>query len=371
MTDRVEEQATALVFVPDEGLDTFADMLSRSLEGKADGNWQDAAWPQLTELGAFGAVMPEERGGYGGARTVAVVARALGEKNAVTPFTMSSGAAARALADRQLSGDVSEILDAVESGAEIIALALHEQDTFPSFLNPEARLTPEKDGGFRLNGEKRMVAFASQAKWLLVPALSPEGVAIAVVSGEAVRTAMKAYELLDGTPVADLKLDGIRIEAKDVLARGGDAADLLLWMADAWSAGLCSEAVGAMRAMIDTTGAYLGVRRQFGQSLSANQALRHRFVDLEIALAKAETMAAVAAAAVDEAEAAERNRIVASARFITIRSAWKVSQEAIQMHGAIGMADETPLGRYFKRLMALSLWFGDEDQALTASFGRE
>ena len=210
-----------------------------------------------------------------------------------------------------------------------------------------------------------MIAFADEADWLLLPARTAAGeLALVVLDLSSVAHALRHHILIDGTPAADLELADHPVAADAVVALGDEAAALIAEMADALAAAQCSEAVGAMRAMIDATRDYLGVRKQFGQPLSANQALRHRFVDMEIALAKAETMATVAAAAVDESDAAERARTVASARYVVLRAGWKVSQEAIQMHGAIGMAAETPLGGYFKRILALVLWFGDEDAAL-------
>lgn len=369
VSDTIHEVDTHLVFQPDETLDMLGDMLARALAGAKNPDWRGRLWPALQELGLFAALMPERDGGYGGARTAALACRLLAQAGLVTPFAVSSAAIARTLGDLPQPGArVDALLQALGEGEGVATLALHEGDTLPAMRNLQSVLTPSDDGGYRLDAAKRMVAFAAEADWLLLPATMPGGeTAIVVLGRPTVEPALQPCVLIDGTPAAHLNLAGHPVAAEDVLVAGGEADAALARMADALAAAQCAEAVGAMRAMIDATGEYLGVRRQFGQPLSANQALRHRFVDMEIALARAETMAAVAAAAVDGEAAGQRARIVAGARHVVLRSSWKVSQEALQMHGAIGMADETPLGGHFRRLLALALWFGDEDEALKAA----
>lgn len=370
MSARPEAQAAApLAFQPDESLETFSDMLARSIVGKAGKDWRTELWPTLAELGAFAALAPEERGGYGGAHTAAIACRVLAQAGIVSPFAISAATVARALAQIDRADErLGTIVRSLENGAAVATIALHEEDALPSLLDPQSVLVRDA-GGYRLAARKRMVAFGAEADWVLVPVRSAAGgTAIALIERAKAMGALKPCTLIDGTPAADLELTEYPLREADVLATGEEARRLLLWMADAFAAAQCAESVGAMRALVNTTAEYLGTRKQFGQPLSANQALRHRFVDMEIMLAKAETMAAVAAAAVDAEDADDRSRIVATARYIVTRSAWKVSQEALQMHGAIGMANETPLGRYFKRLLALSLWFGDEDASLNAAF---
>src|SRR5690606_31845302 len=166
----------------------------------------------------------------------------------------------------------------------------------------------------------------------LIPVATDAGeLAAVLVEARPLAGAMRGYGLIDGTPAADLELSGHPVAEDEVIATGEAAVALFGELCDALSAAQCAEAVGAMRAMINATRDYLGVRKQFGQPLSANQALRHRFVDMEIALAKAETMATLAAAAM-EGEAAERSAVVAQARQVVLGAAWKVSQEAVQMH---------------------------------------
>lgn len=358
------DAAAAVLFQPDETLDMLGDMLSRALQDKAGADWREALWPALSELGLFAALLSEEEGGYGGARTGGLTCRLLAEAGAVTPFAMSSAAVGRTLAGRNPpTGKAAAISTALAEGKAIASLALHERDALPAIESATLRLTRDGDG-WRLDGAKRMVAYAGAARWLILPARTDDGELSAVaVEASPLAGAMRHYQLIDGTPAADIDLAGHPVADDELLATGDAAGSLLMEMCDALAAAQCAETVGAMRAMTAATRDYLGTRRQFGQPLASNQALRHRFIDMEIALAKAETMAALAAAAMEE-PAEARSRVIASARHVVLRAGWKVSQEAIQMHGAIGMANETPLGEYFKRILALALWLGDEDAAL-------
>lgn len=366
MSGHETDTGLPVVFQPDETLEMLDGMLTRALVGRTSAGWRDELWPALRELGLFTALLAEDDGGYGGARTAALGCRRLAEAGLVTPFAVSAAAITRTLVRHGGPGGRADaLLRSLAGGEKVATLALHEHDALPALLAPEARLAPAGDGGWTLTASKRMIAFADEADRLLLPARTAAGEpALVVLDLSSVAHALRHHILIDGTPAADLELADHPVAADAVVALGDEAAALIAEMADALAAAQCCEAVGAMRAMIDATRDYLGVRKQFGQPLSANQALRHRFVDMEIALAKAETMATVAAAAVDESDAAERARTVASARYVVLRAGWKVSQEAIQMHGAIGMAAETPLGGYFKRILALVLWFGDEDAAL-------
>ena len=358
------DAAGGVLFQPDETLDMLGDMLSRALQDRAGADWRETLWPALSELGLFGALLSEEDGGYGGARTAGLACRLLAEAGTATPFAMSSAAIGRTLAQQTaLSARAAEISTALAEGSAIASLALHERDALPAIESATLRLTRDGDS-WRLVGAKRMVAYANEARWLILPARTDGGdLAVVAVDASSLAGSMRHYQLIDGTPAADIEFARHAVAADNVLAEGKAAASMLLEMCDALAAAQSAETVGAMRAMTSATRDYLGTRRQFGQTLASNQALRHRFIDMEIALAKAETMAALAAAAMEE-PAQARSRVVASARHVVLRAGWKVSQEAIQMHGAIGMANETPLGAYFKKILALALWLGDEDAAL-------
>lgn len=362
------ETCEPVLFAPDESLDMVSDMLERALTNCPDGDWAETVWPLLTDLGILEAVAGPDRLMEGSGRLAGLVCRLLGQAGRVTPFAISSAVAASMIGDVSASSPlVREMLGEIAAGKSIATLAVHEDDALPVTGNLGTRLS-QTGVSWALSGEKRMAPFAGQADWMLVPAeLANCDPALVLLRASDFAPDLRPYRLIDETPAADLVFAGLPVDEASVLCTGDVAARVLARMQDALTAACCADATGAMRAAIDATGEYLGVRRQFGEPLSSNQALRHRFVDIEIALAKAQTMSMLACAALEEECPASARAIADQARYIVIRAAWQVSQETMQMHGAIGMADETPLGTCFKRLLATSLWLGDEDQALTAS----
>ena len=126
-------------------------------------------------------------------------------------------------------------------------------------------------------------------------------------------------------------------------------------------AALASEAVGAMAVLVDSTLEYLKTRQQFGRPIGTNQALQHRMVDMYIALDEARSMALYGALMLREGDAAARRKALSATKIEIDRTAKRVGQEAVQMHGAMGVTEELAVGHYFKRLSMIATTFGDSD----------
>jgi alkylation response protein AidB-like acyl-CoA dehydrogenase len=293
------------------------------------------------------------------------IAERIGWAGVVSPFVWSSAVATRALSRLDSCEALARHRHKLAAGESIATIAFHEDDTYPTIFTPHAHAVREGDG-YHLNGRKRIVPFGADAQLVLVPAMLEKELALFAVDVSRQDYVMRRYAAVDRTPCADLCFKDALLSSDALLACGRQARDLLEWMQDAWIAALCADAVGAMRRVIEMTGSYLKVRQQFGRTLSSNQALRHRFVDLDMDLAQAETVSEWAAAVLDTATAPERHRAICTAHYTVVKAAWKISQEAVQMHGGIGMADETPVGLYFKRLLTMALVAGDEDRAILA-----
>jgi alkylation response protein AidB-like acyl-CoA dehydrogenase len=166
---------------------------------------------------------------------------------------------------------------------------------------------------------------------------------------------------IDDASYATLRLDNITLQPGSELARGPEAELLIAWARDILITMHCAEALGAMSMLVDMTRDYLKVRRQFGEPLSAFQVLRHRLVDMDMAITEARSVVECAAGLIEEDDASARGQAVKATHFTVTRAALKVSQDSVQLHGGIGMANETPVGGYFRRLLTLPLLFGDED----------
>ena len=156
----------------------------------------------------------------------------------------------------------------------------------------------------------------------------------------------------------------MRVSPADRLGEPGGAAPLIEQAHERAIAADCAEAVGAMSALIEITATYLKTRRQFGVPIGSFQALQHRMADMLMRLEQARSMTLLAAARVEHADTLERRRAIAAAKMLVGRAARFVGQEAVQLHGGVGVTDELNVSHYFKRLTTLDALFGDADHHL-------
>src|SRR5207302_5736315 len=174
---------------------------------------------------------------------------------------------------------------------------------------------------------------------------------------------------VDGLRAADVSLAQVKVGPDEVLGPPGAALPVIERVIDEAIAAMAAEAVGAMAAMHDLTLEYLRTRRQFGVPIGSFQVLQHRAVDMLIALEQARSMAMLATMMVAEENEAERHKTIAAAKVQIGRSSRLVGQQAVQLHGGIGMTMEYKVGHYFKRITAIDTMFGDADHHL-AEIGR-
>ncbi len=301
-------------------------------------------WRALTGLGAASLHVPEELGGQGAStRETAVVMEELGRFVAPVPFLGSAVLATTALLGCKPTDEVRQLLDALGNGSTIATLAI-SLATAPGSSVPD---TIRSDQG--LSGRVRSVADARPADLLLVPAQGPDGLELHAVSVAQQGVTVDPVVSLDLTrPVADITLDG----ADSALVAGPESAesavDGALWTA----AGLlASEQLGVSEWCLDTTVAYLKDRHQFGRPVGSFQALKHRLADVwqDLVLARA-----VARNAADDPT--PRSASLAKALCSTV--AVHAAEEAVQLHGGIGMTWEHPAHLYLKRAKADSIALG-------------
>jgi len=356
-----------LVFVSREEYDLLSDMVGRAVERSTrKTSTGRSVWEQLVDAGVLSAALPEAEGGFGDARAVSVIAEMLGYHGIVSPFIPSSAVVTRALSRVPDPSGSIEIRQRI-AGGEIVA-------TLPIIPHLSAiSATPAESSNtsmtaYSLSGRAQLVPFGAEAGIILIEAtLTLSGQtsepAVFLIDKDNVKIENSVIGI-DGFPYADVVLDGVAAAPACLLCRGDRARDLMEWCRDAYLTALCADALGAMSKLVAITSDYLKVRHQFGQPLASYQALRHRLVDMDIAVTQTRTLAEMAAGVLDDDDVDTRRNAVTTAHYMTVRAAFQVSQEAVQLHGAIGMAEETPIGGYFKRLLAISLLFGDEDSAL-------
>lgn len=326
-------------------------------------------WRALAqELGIVGAALPEAAGGLGGgAVETMVIMEALGEALAVTPY-LSTVVLAGTVLQRAGGAQAGALLAAITTGEAQVALAALEADSRHALA--AVATTATRDGnGWRIDGAKAVVLGAPDADHLIVSARTAgdtrdvRGVSLFLVSRDAAGVTRHDYRLIDATPAADVVLDGVRLPANALLGPEGEAVPLLEEANDAATAAVCAEAAGVMRRMLTDTVGYTKERKQFGQPLAAFQVLQHRMVDMFMAVEQAQSAAYLATLKMGE-PAAERARAVSAAKAVVTDGVRFVGQNAVQLHGAMGMTDELAVGHYFKRATAIEQQFGGGDHHL-------
>ena len=326
----------------------------------------EQAWATIAELGLTALPVPEEQGGFAGdAVDMFVVMQELGRGLVVEPY-FATVLGAEFL---RLGGGHGALLERVATGELKLACALGERQSRHDMR--DIALRAEADGeGWRLSGEKKVVLHGAQAGVLVVSARSggaqrdEDGIALFAVPADAPGLQLTEYRMLDGQRAADLRLDGLRVGPEAAIGRPGAGWDILEAALDYGAGLLCAEAVGAMDALFAATLDYLKTRQQFGVPIGKFQALQHRMADMYIHLEQARSMALLAAVRLRGSDAAARRQAVSAAKYRVGQAARFVGQQAVQLHGGMGVTDELPAAHYFKRLSMIELSLGDADHHL-------
>ncbi|MBS0343469.1 MAG: acyl-CoA dehydrogenase family protein [Proteobacteria bacterium] len=325
-------------------------------------------WSQLAEIGAVGALFPEEVGGFGGAGfDVAVVFESLGKGLVVEPF-LGALIVGRAIANAGSQAQKERIASLID-GSTIAALAHDEPGSHyePALVRTRA----ERSGdGWVLSGAKAVVQHGGQAGLLLVSARTAgaqdeaEGVSLFLVPGDAQGISWRGYRNIDGGRAAELELDGVRVDADALLGAQGAGADVLEHAVGWGLLALAAESLGAMEIAKRDTLEYLRTRKQFGVPIGSFQALQHRMADLLLEVEQARSAVINAAAAIGDENRVVREKALSAAKYSIGRIGTRVAEESIQLHGGIGMTWELPLSHYAKRLVMIDHQLGDEDHHL-------
>jgi alkylation response protein AidB-like acyl-CoA dehydrogenase len=175
---------------------------------------------------------------------------------------------------------------------------------------------------------------------------------------------VKESRTIDSLRTADIQLAGVTVGPDALLGRDGEGFSVIEEVVDYATALLCAEAVGAIRYANEATLEYLKTRRQFGVPIGSFQALQHRMVEMMISYEQARSMAYLACVKIDTADAAERRRVISAAKIKIADACRHVSQEAVQLHGGMGMTEELKISHTFRRLTMLAQTFGDAEHHL-------
>jgi len=323
-----------------------------------------ALWKEMADLGWVGIPFPEEYGGAGmGCAELAVVLEALGRTLAPEPFLSTVLLAGQALLRGGSDAQRRTWLPRLCAGEAFLALASEERG---GRYDPTAVATRAggTSGGFRITGEKVHVIDGGAAHAFVVVARTAggererEGISLLLVPADAKGVEVERQRRVDSRGAAIVRLHGVEVGRDALVGPESGGASLLEDVIDIATAGLCAEMLGSSAAAFDRTLHYLKNRVQFGVPIGSFQALKHRAAQMftELELVRSAVMAA--ARALDEGSP-EARPLVSLAKARAGETAVLVANEAVQMHGGIGMTDEHEIGFYLKRARVAECTFGD------------
>jgi len=335
----------------------------RALANSADG-FDRAAWKTFADFGILALPFHEDFGGLNGnAVDTMLVMEMLGRGLALEPYVPTVVLCGGLIRDAGSTAQKEELLPAIAGGELMLALA-HFEPGARYELDHVATTATAAGSGWQLDGAKAVVLGAPSADKLIVSARDGKGISLFLVDAKAPGVTLRAYPTQDGARAADIRLTKVTVGADALMGAAGGALPAIERAVDYANAALCAEAVGIMSALNEITLEYLKTRKQFGVPIGKFQALQHRMADMVIATEQARSMATLAAVRVDSTDAAERSRSVAAAKAYVTQSARVVGQQAVQLHGGMGVVDELNVAHYFKRLTMIGLAFGDADYHL-------
>jgi len=340
----------------------------KQILASATGHSKDV-WRDFAELGFLGLNVPEEDGGLGaGPVETLLLATAIGEGLVVEPYLASAVVATRAIARLGSPAQRADWLPKLAAG-ELVAVLAGDADC-GSGSGDTVRATATA-GGWELNGLAPVVYHAPVADLLLVAArtgaTAGEPDALFAVPAGASGLRLARFVTVDSQAAADAECRAVRVDGASRL--GGDVRAELAAIADYGLFALCAEALGALDRCLALTVEYTRTRNQFGGPIGRFQALQHRMVDMLTRIEQARSLVYLAATRCDDPDPGTRGAALSAAKVLIADAARYVGQQAVQLHGGMGVSDEVAVSHYFKRLLAVELRFGSADAHL-ARFAR-
>ncbi|MEK9672986.1 MAG: acyl-CoA dehydrogenase family protein [Rhodospirillaceae bacterium] len=322
-------------------------------------------WARYADLGWLALGIDEDFGGVGGgAVEMAVMMEAFGRGLAVEPYLSTCVLGGALLRLGAADGVKPALLGQLAEGKLLLSFAYSEARSRYDLNHVECRAV--KDGGeYKVTGEKTVALHAGQADKIAVTARTggdardAGGITVFLIDRDAPGVTVRDYPTVDGFRAGSVRLDDVAVDAARVLGDVDGGLALIEQVVDFGAAMLAAEAAGVMAALTDQTVTYLKERKQFGRPLGDNQALQHRATEMYIETELTRSLAYMAAVRADDADRTAAARAASKAKVKTGRAGRLIGQEAVQLHGGMGVTEEMPVGHYFKRLTMIDHTFGD------------
>ncbi|MCZ4299379.1 acyl-CoA dehydrogenase family protein [Henriciella marina] len=332
----------------------------------SESGWRPEMWQQFAELGLLAAPFSEEDGGLGGGSIDSmVIMEEFGKALVVEPYVPTIVCAGGFLKHAGTPEQKSEHLEAIIGGERVFAFAYAEPRGRYDLNDLET--TAKKDGdAYTLNGHKAVVVGAPWASHLIVTARTSgdrrdkDGISVFIVEKDAKGVTTRDYPTVDGRRASEVYFENVSVPAGNLIGEEGKALPLIERIVDEATVAICAEAMGAMGVAHKQTVEYSKQRKQFGIAIGKFQVLQHRMVDMFMEHEQSISMTYMATLKLDEDEVT-RKKAVSAAKVRIGQGGRFVGQEAIQIHGGMGMTDELAVGHYFKRLTMIDSEYGNVD----------
>lgn len=347
------------------------DFDTRQKYAGSDTGYSPEVWQQFAELGWTAVPFSEEDGGFGwGPIEIMLIMRQFGRGLVVEPYLANivlAGGILRRLAD---AGQKAEWLAPVIGGEAQAAFAHVEPQSRYDLASVATTATADGDDVV-ISGTKGVVLNGGSADFLVVSArtagdtTAPDGISLFIVPADAAGVSRRAYPTVDGHQAAEIELDGVRVPAANRLGDAGKAYPAIEAVVGDATLAVCAEAVGIMQIMTHKTVEYSKSRVQFGVPIGSFQALQHRMVDMLTACEQSYSLLLWATMlAAEDGGSEEARRAISSIKYQVGTAGKRVGQEAVQIHGGMGVTWELDIAHYFKRLTVIGQLFGNADYHL-------
>lgn len=327
-------------------------------------------WLQFADMGLLGLPFSEALGGLGGSpATTALVLEALGGALVLEPYFAGVVTVAGIFNQLPATEILRQHVQTIATGDAIVTLAHNEPHSRFDWEDVSTRATRTAEG-WQLDGSKSEVLAGDGANFFIVSARTAgerfdrDGISLFLLDAKSAGIECRGYEGRDGRRAASLRFDAVAVPSMALLGDEHRAFTLLETLSATLNAALCAEAVGTMAAALDITVDYLKTRRQFGAAIGSFQAIQHRAVDMLIATELSRSMALYANLMLQDDDACARQNAVHAAKVQIADAARFIGEQAVQLHGGIGMTAEYRIGHYLKRLTTLAEEWGDSDYHL-------
>jgi alkylation response protein AidB-like acyl-CoA dehydrogenase len=345
------------------------DLDARQKLSKNEAGFSDTYWQTMAELGWLGVTVPEAHGGFGGNQAdTMVLMEAFGKGLVLEPFFASAILGTRAIVSGGSEELKSKLLPELLNGASRLSLAYAEEQSRFDLEDVVTRATPNEHG-YIITGQKSMVQHGGSADYFVVSTrtsggqLDEGGITVFLVDAKSEGLAINAFPTVDGLQAAELKFDNVQVSPGDLLGEQDAGYGLLQDIAIDGILALSAEAVGAMEILYKDTVAYTQEREQFDHRLSDFQVLQHRMVDMFMEYEQCKSMLYRATLEVVQ-NGREAMRIVHALKYMVGKVGTFIGENAVQLHGGMGVTEELRIGHYFKRLLVIEAQFGNSDYHL-------